>query len=231
MSKEEETKSAQHAVKLLVSGHESSGKSTITSKLNNVLVINFDRKGYNFSVPHVNVPVFDGMDSMVNLLNTKIGAYKTKFGKLPDTVVFDTVTQLYTAIQKYCLDKWKGFDVHSNINKFTLGVNEYIEDTLIKNGVNVIIVAHTMYDSETARYIIPASGAFAKSGSWLSVVNNAMFIEKKSGKLIVHHRSMKLPSRTTLETQADNEPVESYDINNHIAQLTGTQEEAALFAL
>ena len=36
------------AIKLIVSGFESSGKSSITSKIQDVLVINFDQKEYSF---------------------------------------------------------------------------------------------------------------------------------------------------------------------------------------
>lgn len=219
------------AVKLLVCAFEASGKSTITSKINDALVVNFDRKEYGFKVPHVNIPAYTGMDDLVDLLNTKVGAYQKKFGKLPETIVLDTVTQFYSAMQKFNGEKYNGFDIHSNNNKDTLALNGYIEDTLIANGVNVVIVAHTMYDGETARHIIPASGQFAKAGSWMSVVNDAVFIEKKSGKLIVHQKSMKFPCRTTLLDIEDSLPVEQYDINDHIATLTGAKVEAAEFVL
>ena len=220
-----------HAVKLLISGFEASGKSTTGAAIKNAMVMNFDRKSYNFSVPHVNIPIFRGMDELIDTMNTKVGAYKKKFGKLPETVVLDTVTQLYTAIQKYNIEKYKGFDVHSGINKDTLSLNAYVEDVLIANGVNVVVLAHTVYDSETSRHIIPASGAFAKAGSWLSVVNNASFIEKKSGKLVINHKSMKLPCRTTLTDIPSSQPIEDYDINGHLAQLSGSQEEAVEFEL
>ena len=158
----------KHAVKMLICGFEASGKTSTTAKIENALIVNFDHKAYGHKVPHINSPKFTGTRDLVNTLNTKLGAYKEKFGKLPETVVFDTVTQLYTAMNKYANDKYKGFDVHSNLNKVTLDFNEYVEDTLIKNGVNVIIVAHTIYDQETSRHIIPASGMFAKAGSWLT---------------------------------------------------------------
>lgn len=219
------------AVKLLVAAFESSGKSTITSTIHDALVVNFDRKEYGFKVPHVNAGTFSGMDVLIDLLNTKVGAYKTKFGKLPATIVLDTVTQFYTAMTKYNGDKFNGFDIHSNNNKDTLALNGYIEDTLIANGVNVVIVAHTMYDSETSRHIIPASGQFAKAGSWLSVVNDSIFIEKKSGKLVVHQKSMKFPARTTIDDLEPSVPVEQYDINEHIAKLTGSKVEALEFEL
>jgi len=219
------------AVKLLVCGFESCGKSTITSGIHDALVVNFDRKEYGFKVPHVNYPIFTGMDDLINTLNEKVGAYQDRYNELPKTVVVDTVTQLYSAIQKHNGERYKGFDIHSNNNADTLAFNGYIEDTLIANGVNVIIVAHTVYDSDTARHIIPASGQFAKSGSWLSVVNDAIFIEKKSNKLIVHQQSMKFPCRSTIPDIAASVPVEEYDINNHIDILTGAKLEAAEFVL
>ena len=220
-----------HAVKLLVCGFESSGKSTITSDIENALIINFDRKQYGFKVPHINAGVFNGMDDLINTLNTKVGAYQEKFNKLPDTIVLDTVTQFYTAMAKYNGEKFTGYDTHANNNKDTLSLNGYIEDTLIANGVNVVIVAHTVYDSETCRHTIPASGQFAKAGSWISVVNDSVFIEKKSGKLIVHQKSMKFPARTTLTDILPSVPVEDYDINEHIAKLTGSKLEALEYCL
>lgn len=220
-----------NAVKLLICGFEACGKSTMTSKIHDALVVNYDRKEYGFKVPHVNIPVYDGMDNLINLLNTKVGAYKERFGELPKTVVLDTVTQFYSAMQKHNGEVYKGFDIHSMNNKDTLALNGYVEDVLIANGVNVVIVAHTVYDADTSRHIIPASGQFAKSGSWLSVVNDSIFVEKKSGKLIVHQKSMKFPARTTLEGIEASVPVENYDINEHIALLTGSKVEAAEYAL
>lgn len=162
-----------HAVKLLVSAFESSGKSTITSQLDDVLVFNFDHKEYSFRVPHVNIKDYDGMDNLINLMSEKIEAYNEKFGKYPSTVVLDTVTQLYSAIQKYNGTKYKGFDEHRANNVDTLNFNGFVEESLIPSGINVVIVAHTIWDEPTSRHIIPASGAFAKAGSWLSVnINN-----------------------------------------------------------
>lgn len=219
------------AVKLLVAAFESSGKSTITSGIHDALVVNFDRKEYGFKVPHVNAGIFSGMTDLISLLNTKVGAYQEKFGRLPATIVLDTVTQFYTAMTKYNGEKYNGFETHANNNKDTLALNGYIEDTLIANGVNVIIVAHTVYDAETSRHVIPASGQFAKAGSWLSVVNDSVFIEKKSGKLIVHQQSMKFPARSTLVGIEPSIPVDQYDINEHIAKLTGSKVEALEFEL
>lgn len=157
------------AVKFLLSGYEASGKSTLASTLKDALVGNCDAKEYGFHVPHFNLKVYEGMEAFIGLCNAKLGAYKERFGKLPDTFVLDTVTQLYTAMQKFNADKHTGFNIHSANNKDTLMLNDYIENTLIAHGINVVIVAHTTFDADTARHVIPASGQFAKAGSWLEI--------------------------------------------------------------
>ena len=219
------------AIKLLISGFENTGKSTVASKIKNSMVINFDRKEYGFPVPHMNITTYTGIESLIDTINEKLGAYKKKFKKLPDTIIFDTVTQFYSTMQQFNLSKYKGFDVHTFNNRDTLDLNAYIEDVLLVNNINVVIVAHTIYDSDTERHIIPASGQFAKAGSWLSVVNDGIFIEKRSNKRIVHQKSMKFPCRTTIETIEDNVDANKYDINEHISKLTKQKLEAEEFTL
>ena len=40
------------AVKLLITGFENTGKSTLASKIENALIINCDGKSFNFKTPH-----------------------------------------------------------------------------------------------------------------------------------------------------------------------------------
>lgn len=218
-------------VKLLLTGFESCGKSTITSALTDAIVVNMDQKEYNFKVPHVNIKEYDGMDALLALVTEKIQAYNTRFGKLPKTVVFDTVTQMYSAMQKYNADKYKGYDVHTKNNQETMAFNQFIEQELIPAGINVVIVAHTLYDEATSRHIIPATGAFAKAGSWLSVVNNSIFVERKSNKLVVHLKGLKYPTRTTIEGLPDSVEIDDYSLQDHLDQLAATQIEAEEFIL
>lgn len=219
------------AIKLLVSGFENTGKSTVASKVENAMVVNFDRKEYGFAVPHMNITAYDGIEGLISTINEKLGVYSEKMGVLPKTIVLDTVTQFYSTMQQYNMERYKGFDIHSANNKDTLELNAYIEDVLLANGVNVVIVAHTIYDADTARHTIPASGQFAKAGSWLSVVNDAIFIEKKSNKRVVHQKSLKFPCRTTIEGIDEELDAEKYDINAHIATLVASKVEAAGFIL
>ena len=219
------------AIKLLISGFENTGKSTTASKISDALVINFDRKEYGFPVPHMNVTAYTGIDNLIDTINEKLGVYQERMGKLPKTVVFDTVTQFYSTMQAFNDNNFKGFDIHKNNNRDTLNLNGYIEDVLIANNVNVVIVAHTTFDPDTARHIIPATGQFGKAGSWMSVVNEAIFIEKKSGKFIIHQKSMKHPCRTTLPDIEDQLDSDKYDINDHINKLITSKVEAQEFVL
>jgi len=219
------------AIKLLISGFENTGKSTTASKIKDALIINFDRKTYGFPVPHVNITEYHGIDALIDTINEKLGAYQEKFGKLPETVVFDTVTQFYSTMQAFNENQYKNFDIHKHNNRDTLNLNAYIEDVLIANNVNVVIVAHTIWDESTARHIIPATGQFSKAGSWLSVVNDAIFVEKKSGKFIIHQKSMKHPCRTTLSDIEDSLDSDKYDINAHIKKLEESKTEATDFVL
>jgi len=219
------------AIKLLLCGFENTGKSTTGAAINNSMVINFDRKEYGFPVPHMNITEYTGIPPLIDTINEKLGVYQEKIGKLPETVVFDTVTQFYSTMQAYNGDAYKGFDEHKANNKDTLALNAYIEDVLIANGVNVVVIAHTTFDPDTARHIIPATGQFGKAGSWISVVNDGIFIEKKSGKFLIHQKSMKFPCRTTLSDLEDSVDSTKYDINEHIAKLTAAKLEATEFIL
>ena len=219
------------AIKLLVCAFESSGKSTLTSQLDNTLVINMDHKEYGFKTPHVNIKEYLGMDALIKTISEKINIYKEKFNKLPSTIVFDTVTQMYAGMQKFNSERYKGFDEHRANNKETLEFNEFIESSIIPSGINVVVVAHTTYDTETARHIIPATGAFAKAGSWLSVVNDSIFIEKKPNKLVVHTSGLKFPARTTLEEIDTGVDITEYSLQEHISKLSKVKFEAEDFRI
>lgn len=220
-----------NAVKMLVAAFESSGKSTITSQLDDVLVFNLDHKEYGFKVPHANIKKYEGMDKLLEEIGSKLNAYNEKFGSYPKTVVFDTVTQLYASMQKYNGARFKGFDEHRQNNLDTLAFNAFIEESLIPSGINVIISAHVIWDDSTSRHLIPASGAFAKAGSWFSIVNDAIFIEKKSNKLVVHTKNLKYPCRSTLDDIPTGVDSTAYNLQEHLNLLLGAKFSAEEFAL
>lgn len=211
------------AVKLLVSGLESSGKSSITSTIKNALVINFDNKEYNFEVLSSDFRDYKGINSVIGFINDKITKYKEIKGEFPKVIVLDTVTQLYSMMVLYNSKKYSGFNIHTQNNIDTLDFNNYIEDVLLANGVDVVVVAHTIFDENTKAFTISAQGQFSKAGSWLSITNDSIFIDKKGGKLTVYLNDIKYPSRSTISGIQEKVGVENYDINKHLDQLRQKQ--------
>lgn len=211
-------------VKLLVTGLENSGKSTITSKIKDALVINFDNKEYNFEVANADFREYTGLDSVIDFINNKLVAYKEKNGKFPKVLVIDTVTQLYSSMVLYNSKKYNGFNIHSQNNVDTLDLNNYFEDIILANGVDLVVVAHAIYDSDTKAYTIKSQGQFRDAGSWLSIVNDSIFIEKRNGKLTVFLNDIKYPSRASLEKIEEKMSIDDYDINTHLEKLRNSKE-------
>ena len=163
-------------------------------------------------------------------MDQRYGMKHVSYNKLPRTVVMDTVTKFYELIYLWAEDNYKGFDVHNAISKNTLMLNSVIETTLIDKGINVVIVAHVVYDQNTGRYTIPATGKFKESGSWLSVVDNASFIYILGNDRYIAHTELKYPCRSTID-MPKSELVDKYDINEHISRLEEASNENELLLL
>jgi len=219
------------SVKLLISAEANSGKTTLTKNLKNSLVVSHDGKRYPFPVPHVMVPSFDKVDDLINLTIEKIEAYKDKFGEYPDTVVFDSVSKIFDTIHANCNEKFKGFTIYSELDKEVVAFTSFIENSLIASGMNVILISHALYDADTAKYNLVGKGSFAKRGGFLAEVDEAIFIEVKSNKRILHFRSAKLPARSLQEDLPDSLPVEEFNLQQHIETLAGNATAVDEFAL
>ena len=206
------------AVKLLISGQESSGKSTLTSQIDDSMVIVVDGKSYPFNKPHYRIDEYNGIADFKNILITKIKAYKAKYDELPKVIVIDTITKMYENMYIWSQENFKGFDIFNAINKDTLYLNKVIESTLIKKGIDVVIVAHATYDESTGRYVIPAKGEFKNTGSWMSVVDEASFLYTLGQERYIAHTELKYPCRSTLDL-VGSEPVDKYSINDHLNKL------------
>ena len=212
-------------VKLLITGLENSGKTTVTSQLEGAMIVVVDEKRYPFNVPHYKMGKYEGLVGFKNELIAKIKSYKAKFGKNPKTVVIDTVTKLYESMYLYANANYKGFDIHNSISTDTLAFNTLLENLLVANGINVVIAAHVVYDESTARYIVPATGQFKNTGSWLSVVDEASFLYVLGNERWIAHTEIKYPCRSTLDLKPA-EPVKAYDINAHIKSLEAKSNDA-----
>lgn len=210
------------AVKILITGFENTGKSTLASKVNQALIINCDGKQFNFKVPHSNLPNWKGYKDFEKFVISKILTYKEKFKELPKTIIFDTITHLYLDITTYNKRVYSGYDIHSQNNDDAQAINEFIENKLIRDkGINVILMAHTTIEPKTGRFSIPAQGQFAKAGGFVSFVDESMYIDRGEEHLIVLKDSTNAVVRSNLEYKEDKMFVDfnTFDINKHIASL------------
>lgn len=219
------------SVKLLVSGLSNSGKTTLTKSLKNSLVISHDGKRYPFPIPHRLVSIFDTAEELLQVTTEAIEAYNAKFGEYPETVVFDSVSRIFDTLYDNCNRKFTGFNIYSTLDKEIKEFTSFIEDSLVASNINVVILSHAIYDADTATYNLVGKGSFAKTGSFLSVVDEAVFLEPKNSKRILHFRSTKFPARTLQDELPDSIPVEEFNLQQHIELLAANQANAEEFSL
>ena len=211
-------------IKLLITGMENSGKTTLTSTIEDGMVVVVDAKHYPFKKPHYRVDEYEGIVDFKNTIINKIKSYKTKHGKLPRTIILDTITKMYELMYMWSEENFKGFDKFNAISRETLMLNKIIENTLIAKGMNVVIVAHVQYDQNTNKYVVPAVGKFKDTGSWLSVVDEASYVHILGNDRYISHKELKYPCRSTLGIE-ESQLLSTYNINDHIAKLESNAVE------
>lgn len=219
------------AAKLLIAGLANSGKTTLLKDLQDTLVIAHDGKKFPFKVPHVNVDTFNSTAELIDLINSKVAAYEERFGEFPKTIAFDSVSKIFDTMNNYCNEKFTGFAVYSNLDKEIGTFTSYIENTLIANGINVVIVSHAIFDADTATYQLVGKASFQKRGGFLSEVDQAIFVETKANKRTAHLRSTKFPARTLREEDPDSMDVKDFTLQAYIEALITEQDAAADFVL
>ncbi len=219
------------SIKLLVSGESNSGKTTLTKDLQNALVVSHDGKRYPYPVPHVMADAFQSTSELIELVNSKILAYKEKFNVYPKTVVFDSVSKIFDTLLDSCNAKHTGFKIYSELSREIHDFTEYVQNTLIASDMNVILISHALYDAETTKYNLIGKGDFQKRGGFLAEVDYALFVETKNNKRILHFRSTKFPARTLRAEDEDSVPVDEFNLQDYLEILSETQQSVDEFAL
>lgn len=209
---------------------ENSGKTTLVSTLKDAVVMSTDNKAFRGKVAHFRYNYYDGIEDFTSTIEAKLGAYEEKFGAYPKTFVIDSVTHLQNNMEKWANEKFTGFNIWSNLGKDILAINDFLE-SIIAEGINVIITAHTQYDPDTQKYKINSPGQFGKNGSWLSVLDEASFIEVKGNKRIIHHKTMKFPCRTLQEDLPESQDLNDFNLVDHINLLESSITEADKWSL
>ena len=221
------------SVKILISGVSNSGKTTLTKSLDpkKTLVISHDGKNYPYPIPHVNINTFDTSQELIEVIGEKINAFKERLGHYPSTIVIDSVSKVFDTIMDAMNTRHTGFKVYSELNKEIHEFTSFIQNSLVASDINVVLISHAIYDADTSNYNLVGKGDFQKRGGFLAEVDNSVFVETKSNKRIIHHRSTKFPARTVLDDLPDSEAIDSYDLNKHIEQLAKLKDNVTDFVL
>ena len=203
--------------KVLITGMSNAGKTSLLKPLKNAFVVSRDGKPFSLPLTHVNVSEYSSMDELLNLVQEKLEAYENKFNKSPDTIVFDSVSRIFTDIEAYCTRKYNGFEVWSNVNK---EVNKFVEaiNSLQEAGYNIVLIAHAVWDENAKRYIETCKGSFAKTGGFLSTVDYAINIDIVGSRRILTHRGINL-ARTLLEGVPDKEPADGFSLQDYLDKI------------
>ena len=217
-------------IKILVSSLPNIGKTTLLKDLKNCLIIARDGKKYPFPQPHVNVPDFTSADQLIDIIVEKVEAYEAKFDKLPEIVAIDSVSKILLDIEGYTLEQVKSFPygkVNTEIKKFV----DFIERDMVPN-FSVVLVSHALYNEDVSGYgLVNAGGSYGKKGGMLSEVDEAIFVELKGKKRVVHFRNSKMCSRTTCADLPESMPVDDFNLQDHIETLQSKQGEAEKWSL
>ncbi len=217
-------------VKLLISSLPNIGKTTLLQTLKDVLVISRDGKKYPFPQPHVNVPDFTSATQLIDLVYEKVRAYEEKHGEMPKTIAIDSMSKILLDIEGYVLEQVKSFP-YGKVNTEIKHVVDFIERDMAPN-FNIVLVSHAMYNEETVGYqLVNAGGSYGKKGGLLSEVDEAIFLELKGKKRVVHFRNPKLASRTTVAELPDSMEVEEFNLQEHLELLQHKQSKAAEWSL
>lgn len=219
-------------VKLLVSGLPNTGKSTLLKSLDpkNTLVISRDGKRFPFSIPHKSIEDFIDADDLITQIEGAVATYVEKYDAVPETVVIDSISKILLDIEARILKKVKSFP-YGVINTEISKLMDFLEGTIAAN-CHLIMVSHAILNTETDSFeLVNAGGSWGKKGGAISEVDNAIFIEIKGKKRIIHHRSPKLAARTTLDDLPESQDIEDYNLQEHMDLLISRLTEVDEFAL
>ena len=215
--------------KILIAGLPNTGKTTLLKSLKNAFVISRDGKPFSLPMPHVNVPEYQKIDDLLDLVQDKLTAYEEKFKSLPDTICFDSVSRIFTDIEASCSKRFHGYDVWSNVNK---EINTFLDalNSMQESGFNLVLIAHAVWDVDAKKFIETCKGSFAKTGGFLSVVDYAINIDIVGNKRIVTHRGTNL-SRTLISDMPDKESADNFNLQTYLDKIKESTQVAEKWSI
>jgi len=206
------------ALKILVNGEAGAGKTELLRTLpKTTFVVSRDSKEFSIPLPHMMVDKYYSMSLLlyggnITVDNEKIyvpgvidktNLYFEKTGAYPETVVFDSVSQLAMDV----IDSASAVpDSYGSRGAFITSemavLTKFIHEELELNGVNVILLNHVIADKEdgkfNGKYIQFGQGKFVAKGGFYSTVNESITLVPEGSYIAVYTRGMNKQARTTI---------------------------------
>ena len=213
------------AIKLLINGVAGAGKTSTLSTLGEeTFVISRDAKSFNLPLPHMLVDRYVNMSTFlygdekaeIEGVVDKIGKYHERFGKYPENVVFDSVSQLTMDAIEAASNTPDNYGSQSMEITRELGLlTKFIHEELEMSGMNVILMNHVIpekVDGESSGKFLPfGQGKFLAKGAFFATTNEAITLVVDKGQHKVIHRGEGKQARTMLLELPDVSYLEQLD--------------------
>jgi len=241
------------SAKILVNGESGTGKTTLLNSLDpkTTFVVSRDSKEFTLPIPHMLVKEYYDMNTFlfggtlkidgeeVETLGVvdKMEAFNDKLGYYPETVVFDTVSQLTMDVINKALKTpnvygSQGAEINKELGIFVDFLHEYLE----LNGINIILLNHVIKDKsdEATEYVAFGQGQFKNKGGFYSIVDESVTLAQEGNYLVVYTKGMLKQARSKLDIPAKmyieskGEPIKTkklkegesyYNLNTHLQML------------
>ncbi len=238
------------SAKLLINGEAATGKTTLLRTLDptKTLVVSRDSKTFGLPIPHMLVEEFYNMNTLlyggevnqdgelveVDGVTDKMEAFNESVGSYPETIVFDTVSQITMDVINKALKTpnvygSQGAEINKELGIFVDFLHEYLE----LNGVNIILLNHVIKDKsdEATEYIAFGQGKFKEKGGFFSIVDESITIAQEGNYLVAYTKGalkqarsrLDIPAKMYIESLGD--PIKSkklkedevyYNLNEHL---------------
>lgn len=243
------------ASKYMIVGAAGAGKSYALKGLQNAFVIYADtKKRFPLKIPHTNVYAYNefvtisngkrinnlpnkaieykGMTQFKKDLIDKITTYHKLKGKLPETIAFDAITNIYKMINDYIKKTTKNvFGSHSadtarDLDDFLA----WIERTFISKGINIVFLAHSISNQESGEPQVATSGSktFENTGGFMGACNYVSYIHVQDGERLIAHKDLEYASvcRSMLVDIEEFESALDFNIQDMITKIKEFENSA-----
>lgn len=231
------------AIKILISGFENVGKTTLLKSLpqEDTYVVAIDEKAFKLPFYHTNIFDFPSVEGLINGytdadqnhvdgIYDKLEAFNERFGHPPKYLVIDTVSRaMMIAFDQLNAKISDNFKLYAELDKEVKRFRDMLT-YLNTNGISLIMISHATYDEKSAKFALSGSGKFAKNGGFTSTVDDAIYVERKGKKRIIHIRDHEL-SRTLNDELPDTFASEDFSLIDYIAAIEAETENLPEFTI